>query len=123
MSERAPNSGLGPDGQRGVGGGERINHAAHALANSFWRGGGDEQYHFLLYLCASAARTVLDADDQLLAQAPPPDAPPPITAEDVRAAERAWNEKRYAEAWRHHADLPMVRVAFVADYLNRRGER
>lgn len=38
-----------------------------------------------------------------------------ITAEDVRAAERAWNARHLT----HNKDKP----AFVADYLNRRGER
>jgi hypothetical protein len=43
-------------------------------------------------------------------------APPPaqITAEDVRAAE---------ELWRAIRPISTERAAFVADYLNRRGER
>ena len=57
-----PNSGL-TGGQRTVGDDDRVTHAARALAAEMWRGGGDEQYHFLLWLCGRAARTVLDADD------------------------------------------------------------
>lgn len=46
------------------------------------------------------------------ASTPPPAAPAPITADDVRAAERAWNARHLT----HNKDKP----AFVADYLNSR---
>jgi hypothetical protein len=42
----------------------RLNAAAQALANDLWRGGSDEQYHFLLYICGRAAATVLAAADR-----------------------------------------------------------
>jgi len=51
-------------GQRAVGSDPRVTAAAHALAAEFWRGGSDEQYHFLLYLCGYAARVVQGATDQ-----------------------------------------------------------
>lgn len=43
----------------------------------------------------------------------------PITAEDVRAAERAWAD--CPRGWTE--DRQTRKAAFVADYLNRRGER
>lgn len=57
-----------------------------------------------------------DVRAQLEAAAQPP---APITAEDVRAAERAWG------AWSELGDHLEIedRAAVVADYLNRRGER
>jgi hypothetical protein len=56
-------------------------------------------------------RTYRDADLSVLAAQPPA----PITAEDVRAAEAAWG----AQQWKSDYGW----AAFVADYLNRRGER
>lgn len=49
----------------------------------------------------------------------PPAAPAPITAEDVRAAERAWDALPLTEAFKYR----LGQAAFVADWLNRRSER
>lgn len=45
--------------------------------------------------------------------------PAPITAEDVRAAEAAWLGNGIAR----DPHVSKAKAAFVADYLNRRGER
>lgn len=60
-------------------------------------------------------RTYRDADLSEVAAQPPA----PITAEDVRAAERAWG------AWSELGDHLEIedRAAFVADWLNIREER
>lgn len=58
-----PDPGL-VDGQRGVGSDPRVTAGARALASGLWRGGSDEQYHFLLYLCGHAAEVVQDATDR-----------------------------------------------------------
>lgn len=44
--------------------------------------------------------------------------PAPITAEDVRSAERAWLGNGVAR----DPHVSKAKAAFVADYLNRRGE-
>lgn len=58
----APDPGF-VDGQRTVGSNARVTAAARALASELWRGGSDEQYHFLLYLCGHAAEVVQTATD------------------------------------------------------------
>jgi hypothetical protein len=49
----------------------------------------------------------------------------PITAEDVRAAEHEWNVLNVLgrAPWYAKAADGSGKAAFVADYLNRRGER
>lgn len=59
----APDPGL-VEGQRTVGTDQRVHAGARVLAAGLWRGGSDEQYHFLLYLCGWAAATVLEAVDR-----------------------------------------------------------
>lgn len=80
VQDYPPNSGL-TDGQRAAGDDARVNHAARVLAASFWRGGGDEQYHFLLWMCAAVVRTVHDADETFPAPAEPA-APTHVTESD-----------------------------------------
>lgn len=52
------------DGRRTVGDDARVTAASASLASALWRGGSDEQYHFLLYLCGYAAGVVQDATDR-----------------------------------------------------------
>lgn len=81
----------------------RTLYGADSWNEAWWRGDRDNQHHWI-----AVARAVLAE-----AAAQPP---APITAEDVRAAERAW---RGRPADQEHE----IRAAFVADHLNRRGEQ
>lgn len=62
-------------------------------------------------------RTYRDADLSEAAAQPPA----PITAEDVGTAFVAWRERLEQPPWIDNYEH--LQAAFVADYLNRRGER
>lgn len=68
-SPAMPNAGL-VGGQRTVGDNARLTAVARRLALRFWQGGGDESYHFLLWMCADVVRDVWDATAEYDAGAP-----------------------------------------------------
>jgi hypothetical protein len=69
------------NGQRTTGPDDRVDHAAARLAQRMWRGGGDEDYHFLLYLCADVVRTVQEATDEFDGRDISDQAPAPANAD------------------------------------------
>jgi len=81
----------------------RTLYGADSWSEAWWRGDRDNQHHWI-----AVARAVLSE-----AAAQPP---AHITAEDVRAAERAWWEEAGDDISRLEEDW----YEFVADWLNRR---
>ena len=82
---------------------ERCVHAARTASGSFLKYPDLYQDEYWDYVVRAA-----------LSQVDAAQPPAPISAEDVRAAE---------ELWRAIRPISTERAAFVADYLNRRGER